>query len=118
MSVIQADYMRTRSDEDLRPVSLRLLARRLQLSPSTVSRALAHRTVRLPWGREVPMIALVPGQRHVLKDVLRHWLLDSPSVTDATLARRLKVERGIDVSRRTVNAVRHVLHEEEGILSE
>jgi len=112
MSVIQADYIRSRNDEDLRPVSLRLLARRLQLSPSTVSRALAHRTVRLPWGREVPMISLVPGQRHVLMDVLRHWLMDDPAVTDAVLARRLKVERGIDVSRRTVNAVRHAISEE------
>lgn len=118
MSVIQADYMRTRSDEDLRPVSLRLLARRLQLSPSTVSRALAHRTVRLPWGREVPMISLVPGQRHVLRDVLRHWLSDTPAATDATLARRLKLERGIDVSRRTVNAVRHALQHDEGLPSD
>ena len=51
----------------MRPVSLRLLARRLQLSPSTVSRALSHRTIRLPWGAEVPMIAMVPGQRRVLQ---------------------------------------------------
>lgn len=109
MSVIQSDFLRSRKEEDLRPVSLRLLARRLQLSPSTVSRALAHRTMRLPWGPEVPMISMVPGQRHVLKDVLRLWLAADPASTDAALARRLKLERGIDVSRRTVNAVRHAL---------
>lgn len=108
-SVIQADYLRTRHHEDARPVSLRLLARRLQLSPSTVSRALGHRTVRLPWGEEVPMISFVPGQRRVLKDILGLWIAEDPKQTDADLARRLKKERGIDVSRRTVNAVRHVL---------
>ncbi|MDE2490666.1 MAG: hypothetical protein KGM24_07445 [Elusimicrobia bacterium] len=111
LSLIQADFLRTRRNEDVRPVSLRLLARRLQLAPSTVSRALARRTVRLPWGPEVPMISLVPGQRHVLKDILGQWIAASPAQTDAALARRLKTERGIDVSRRTVNAVRHALRE-------
>jgi AraC-like DNA-binding protein len=109
LATIQADFLRTRRDQDMRPVSLRLLARRLNLSPSTVSRALSHRTVRLPWGAEVPMIALVPGQRRVLKQILRRWITQSPQATDAELARRFKVERGIFISRRTVNAVRHVL---------
>lgn len=109
---VQSDFLSTRRPEDVRPVSLRLLARRLQLAPSTVSRALSHRTLRLPWGPEVPMISLVPGQRHVLKDVLRGWIKDDPAATDAVLARRLKTERGIEVSRRTVNAVRHALREE------
>lgn len=109
LGVIQSDYLRTRRPEDVRPVSLRLLARRLQLAPSTVSRALSHRTLRLPWGAETPMIALVPGQRHVLKDILGLWIAANPKQTDAVLAARLKKERGISVSRRTVNAVRHVL---------
>ncbi|MDX6771194.1 MAG: hypothetical protein SF051_16815 [Elusimicrobiota bacterium] len=111
---IQTDFLRTRKPEDVRPVSLRLLARRLQLAPSTVSRALSHRTLLLPWGPEVPMISLVPGQRHVLKDVLRGWIAADPAATDAVLARRLKADRGIEVSRRTVNAVRHALREEDG----
>ncbi len=112
LGVIQADFLRTRKAEDMRPVSLRLLARRLQLAPSTVSRALSHRSLRLPWGPETPMISLVPGQRHVLKDILGLWLAEQTVQTDAALARRLKQERGIDVSRRTVNAVRHALHQE------
>ncbi|MBI4371020.1 MAG: hypothetical protein HY552_01860 [Elusimicrobia bacterium] len=111
---IQADYLRTRRPQDLRPVSLRLLARRLQLSPSTVSRALSHRAVALPWGTRVPMIALVPGQRRVLKEVLSRWLRAAPSATDAEFTRRFKTERGISVSRRTVNAVRHALLDQPG----
>ena len=35
---LQADYLRTGDETDLRPVSLRMLARRLDLAPSTVSR--------------------------------------------------------------------------------
>jgi len=113
-SVVQADFLRTRRPEDVRPVSLRLLARRLQLSPSTVSRALAHRTLRMPWGAETSMISMVPGQRHVLKSILRLWLESDPDSTDAALALRLKKERGISVSRRTVNSVRHALLAEKG----
>jgi hypothetical protein len=112
-AVVQEDFLRTRQPEDLRPVSLRLLARRLQLSPSTVSRALSHRSLRLPWGPETPMIAFVPGQRHVLKDILRLWIAAAPASTDEALARRLKKDRCIAVSRRTVNAVRHVLQHDE-----
>ncbi len=108
-SVIQADFLRTRRPEDARPVSLRLLAKRLQLSPSTVSRALAHRTVQLPWGPQTPMIAFVPGQRRVLKDILALWIAAEPTRTDAEFTWRLKKDRGIEVSRRTVNAVRHAL---------
>lgn len=114
VSKIQSDFLGTRKPQDVRPVSLRLLARRLQLAPSTVSRALSHRTVRLPWGPEVPLISLVPGQRRVLKDILRLWISQEGAATDAALARRLKSERGIAVSRRTVNAVRHALREEAG----
>ncbi|NNN05753.1 MAG: hypothetical protein HKL90_07615 [Elusimicrobia bacterium] len=117
-SAIQADFLRSRDPADLRPVSLRLLARRLDLAPSTVSRALARRTLRLPWGPEVPMISFVPGQRRVLKELLSGWLRENPDKTDADFARRFKVERGIDISRRTVNAVRHALTRESGVLSE
>lgn len=114
ISKIQSEYIGTRRLQEMRPVSLRLLARRLQLAPSTVSRALSRRTIRLPWGAEVPMISLVPGQRRVLKNILRLWLAADPKATDTALARRLKLERGIEVSRRTVNAVRHALRDEDG----
>ena len=80
--------------EDARPVSLRLLAKRLQLSPSTVSRALSHRSIQLPWGLETPMIAFVPGQRRVLKDILALWIAADPAQADAELARERAVFYG------------------------
>src|SRR5205823_4613758 len=49
------------------------------------------------------------ARRHVLRELLGQWLAQDASVTDAALAQRLKTERGIAVSRRTVNAVRHEL---------
>jgi hypothetical protein len=111
---LQSDFLKTRR-EDLRcPVSLRGLARRLDLAPSTISRALSGRSVLLPWGKETPLISLVPGRRPVLREVLARSLEEDPRGTDASLAERLKTDYGIRVSRRTVNAVRHELGKSKG----
>jgi transcriptional regulator with XRE-family HTH domain len=106
---LQADYLKNERPEDVRPISLRQLAKRLDLAPSTVSRAFSRRSVRLPSERELPLIAFVPGRRSVLRELLGQWLGADSAVTDAALAARLKSERGIAISRRTVNAVRHEL---------
>lgn len=106
---VQADHLKSGLAEDIRPISLRQLAKRLDLAPSTVSRAFSRRSVRLPSGRELPLIGFVPGRRSVLRALLGRWLAVSVAVTDAALVARLKAERGISISRRTVNAVRHEL---------
>ena len=104
---VQAAFLKTRLDDQKKPVSLRMLARRLDLAPSTVSRALAERSVRLPWEQEIPLIELLPGRRRQLRLILGRWLKEDASPTDSALSARLKEEYGISVSRRTVNAVRH-----------
>jgi hypothetical protein len=105
---LQTEYLGSRRDDRKRPLSLRMLARRLQLAPSTVSRAVAGRSVRMPWGLEIPLIALMPGRRNVVREVLSRWLAEpGPRPTDSELAQRLRREYGIQVSRRTVNAARH-----------
>lgn len=106
---IQGDYFESRNTEDRAPISLRKLAGRLDLSPSTVSRALAGRSACLPWGKEVPLHSLVPGRRQVVRELMAHWLKDDPSQTDAVIRQRLKSERSIFLSQRTVNSVRHLL---------
>lgn len=109
LSKLQTEYLRTRREENKRPISLRQLAQRLDLAPSTVSRALTGRSVQLPWGKEVPLITLVPGRRRVLREIMGLWLETGARATDASLVERLKSEYGIRVSRRTVNAVRNEL---------
>ena len=105
---LQTDFLGTRREDRKRPISLRMLARRLQLAPSTVSRAVSGRSIRLPWGKEVPLITMMPGRRNVVREVLTRWLSEpGPRPTDIELAHRLRHEYGIQVSRRTVNAARH-----------
>lgn len=109
LTKLQGDYLRTRRYDRLRPISLRLLAHRLQLAPSTVSRAISGRSMNLPWGKEVPLSYLLPGSRKVVRDIVGQWLEGGERMTDAAAASRLKSEYGIALSRRTLNAVRHEL---------
>lgn len=109
LAKLQTEFMRTRRADLLRPISLRLLAHRLQISPSTVSRAISNRSIRLPWGKEVPLAALLPGSRRVVRDILSRWLENGMRATDAAFAEKLRKDYGIQLSRRTINAVRHDL---------
>ncbi|MBI5594598.1 MAG: hypothetical protein HY928_00765 [Elusimicrobia bacterium] len=105
----QSAYLRSRDGTRLRPLSLRELARRIGVAPSTVSRAVANRSVLLPWGQESPLKSLLTGQRFVLVSILSDWLekgLVRGGVTDEELMKKLANEAGITVSRRTVNEVR------------
>ncbi|MDE2290892.1 MAG: hypothetical protein KGL53_02310 [Elusimicrobia bacterium] len=105
----QSAYLRSRDATRLRPLSLRELARRIGVAPSTVSRAVANRSVTLPWGEEAPLKSLLTGQRYVLVSILSDWVekgLVRAGVTDEELMKRLASEAGITVSRRTVNEVR------------
>jgi|CXWL01.1.fsa_nt_gi hypothetical protein len=105
---LQAPYLKSRRAEHKLPLSLRRLASHLELAPSTVCRAVAGRSVKMPWNVEIQLSGLLPGRRKVLRAILSRWL-DKEPLSDEDLRLRLKLERGITVSRRTVNAVRHEL---------
>ena len=108
----QSAYLRTRLDHRCRPLSLREVARRIGVAPSTVSRAVGSRSAQTPWGEEVSLKSLMTSQRSVILAVLSEWRdrggLDE-AVTDERLMRRLATEAGITVSRRTVNECRRKL---------
>jgi len=109
VTTAQSAYLRTRVESRRRPLSLRELARRIGVAPSTVSRAVGTRSLELPWGQEVPLKSLLSGQRVVVLSILEQWLDAGEikaGVTDEELMRRLAGEHGIAVSRRTVNECR------------
>lgn len=108
----QSAYLRSRQDARLRPLSLRELARRIGVAPSTVSRSISNRAVRAPWGEEIPMKSLLTGQRVVILAILSEWARQgqiTDQVTDDELTRRLAEESAISVSRRTINDCRRLL---------
>jgi len=95
----------------LRPLTRAALARELGLHESTISRAVAGKSVQLPNGRIVPLATFFEKHlsvRTTLRDLVRH---ESEPLTDDQLVLLLR-RRGFAVARRTVSKYRAM----EGIL--
>lgn len=106
----QKTYFETQDITKMAPVSLRKVAAKLEFAPSTLSRVLSAKSVILPWDREVLLLDLMPGQRRVvleIMDKLRHE--GAANMTDMALSKLIEDKFQVKISRRTVNACRHVL---------
>ena len=110
----QKPYLESRDLTKMSPVSLRKAAAALQFAPSTISRVLSLKSVLLPWGDEVLLTFLMPGQRKVVLQALEQVLSAAATrPTDQAIAKRLRDEFGLNVSRRTITACRHVLEKKD-----
>lgn len=106
----QKDYLTSQDATKMSTVSLRKVAKQLQFAPSTISRVMALKSVQLPWGHEVMLSHLMPGQRKVVLSILEKITTGSDvPTTDMALSRRIEDEFKVKVSRRTITACRHVL---------
>lgn len=105
----QKGYLGTRDPARMASVSLRKVARHLQFAPSTISRVLSLKSVLLPWGSEVLLTHLMPGQRKVVLAVLSQMAAGKGLGTDQESAKHLAEVYGLRVSRRTITACRHVI---------
>lgn len=91
-----------------RPLTRTAVAAELGLHPSTVSRAVRGKTLRLPTG-EIVELARLFGKGVAIRAVLRDLLADTDAPrSDARLREELS-RRGLRVARRTVTAYRHSL---------
>ncbi|MCG3204182.1 MAG: hypothetical protein KCHDKBKB_00888 [Elusimicrobia bacterium] len=106
----QKSYFETNDSSLLAPVSLRKVAAKLEFAPSTLSRVLAAKSVLLPWGREILLLDLMPGQRHVVLNILEKLRDEGKAhMTDMALSHEIEERFHVKVSRRTITACRHVL---------
>ncbi|MBI2069639.1 MAG: hypothetical protein HYT79_03475 [Elusimicrobia bacterium] len=111
----QAKYLATGKTALKKPLSMRSLARELCLAPSTISRAAHGRGVKLPWGQEAPLSALMPARREVIRSILDEVLPLWPKEkkrSDRRLSKEVQARYGLAVNRRTLNAVRNAVEEQ------
>jgi RNA polymerase sigma-54 factor len=95
----------------LHPMTRAKLAERLEVHESTVSRAVAHKSVALPDGRIIPLARFFDRSLPI-RDTIREIIeLEQKPLTDDQIAEKLNDE-GIQVARRTVAKYRAM----EGIL--
>lgn len=102
----QQAYLHSGDPARLTPLPQKEAATRLSAAPSSVSRALAGRAARLPWGEVRPLAALFPSRRTVAIEFVRAALTRRPALADRELRSLLRAQRGIRVTRRSVNDYR------------
>jgi len=107
----QQEYLRDKNIEKIYPLPQKKLADELNLSPSTINRALTGRSVIAPWNEELPLSSLCFSRRKVITQKISIILakLKNSKLTDEAIRELLKKDYGINVARRTVNLYRNDL---------
>jgi hypothetical protein len=108
----QRAYFETDGKTALRPQRQKDLAATLGLHASLVSRALGGRSLRAPWGEEIPLKDFFPLERRSssLQNRLRRILLEKGKpLGDRQIALRLARDYGEKVAPRTVARYRNAL---------
>jgi RNA polymerase sigma-54 factor len=98
------------SDSDLKPLTRSVLAKRLCLHESTVSRAVANKSAALPNGRIVPL-SIFFDRSLAVRDAVQSIVRQEPRLTpfsDTQISELLKPQ-GYHVARRTVAKYRQML---------
>ncbi len=100
----------------LKPLTMKKVAKYVNLSESTVSRLANQKYVQLPWGcvqlKEFflnPLSYTNNLPRQAILEEIKEIIHKSPNLSDEKIREEL-LKRGIQISRRTVNKYRHMIN--------
>ncbi|MFA6318902.1 MAG: hypothetical protein WC943_15950, partial [Elusimicrobiota bacterium] len=96
-----AQFLRSRRDTDLAPLTQLNLAMTIGAHPSAVCRVVAGRSVLTPWGEERALSTFFPGRRGRNAQAVASVLSQEPSLSDREVALRLRERFGVRISRRS-----------------
>jgi DNA-directed RNA polymerase specialized sigma54-like protein len=106
----QALYLESGDLKSLLPFSQKELAKRIEVAPSSISRAIRGRSVDTPWDEEIPLKHFFPRPRKFREELLRQLLkTDNEFSSDEAIRTKLREEFGVAISRRTVANLRKEL---------
>lgn len=106
----QAFYLESGDLKSLLPLSQKELAKKIGLTPSSVSRAIRGKSIDTPWGEEIPLKNFFPRPKRFRKELLRQLLeTETEPLSDEAIKDRLDKEFGVSVSRRSVANLRKEL---------
>ncbi len=106
----QAFYLESGDLKSLLPLSQKELAKKIGLTPSSVSRAIRGKSIDSPWGEEIPLKNFFPRPKRFRKELLRQLLeTETEPLSDEAIRDRLDKEFGVSVSRRSVANLRKEL---------
>ncbi|MDX6770668.1 MAG: hypothetical protein SF051_14130 [Elusimicrobiota bacterium] len=85
------------------------LSHRLDSLPSVIHRLVSNKSVRLPWGLEVPLKSLLPNEKSLARDRLHELALAKPGLSDEALRHEMYRLFGASPSRRSIAKYRKEL---------
>lgn len=112
---VQSKFFASGDSYSLVPLTASEAARKLNIYPSTVSRAFAGRSLLTPQGAELPLAFFLPNQRAIAVSALSKILEARPGSTDKVLAEELLKKHNIKFSRRAVNECRRIAEKQRGL---
>ena len=106
----QALYLESGDSRALLPFTQKELATRIEVAPSSVSRAIRGRSVDTPWGEERPLKDFFPRPRRFRKELVRQILQgEEEPLSDEAVKGKLEEKFGVSLSRRTISSLRKEL---------
>ena len=114
----QDSYLRSGEPSARVPITQKAVAALLKLAPSTISRAIYGKSVRLPWGEEKSFQDLFLSKKEAAEEWIRGLLArmtapERKKVSDASLKDILFKKFKLKASRRAVNLYRRAVQEEK-----
>lgn len=105
----QSEFLATGDPSRRRSLTQRAVADRLDVTPSVLNRLISNKSVRLPWGLEAPLKALVPSPKTLLRERLHDLALSHPDSSDEGLRKQMERLHGARLSRRSIAQYRQDL---------
>lgn len=105
----QADYLATGDPDRRRALTQRSVAARIGAAPSVLNRVIANKSIETPWGLEIPLRALLPSRKAILRDRLYEVAMEQPDSTDFRLRDELLRRWGARLSPRSITQYRKEL---------
>jgi len=106
----QAPYFESGNGKAVLPFSQKELAERIELVPSSISRAISGKSVETPWGEEKALKDFFPRPRMFKKELVRQLLETGEEFpSDEAIKAKLEQTFGISISRRLIADLRKEL---------
>jgi DNA-directed RNA polymerase specialized sigma54-like protein len=106
----QALYFESGNGKALLPFSQKELAGRIDIAPSSISRAISGKSLETPLGEEKALRDFFPGPRMFKKELVRQLFATGEEFpSDEAVKARLQQEFGVSISRRSVANLREEL---------
>lgn len=109
---VQRDFLTSGKLQDLKPFTQVSMSKKIDISPSLMSRAIRGKAIRTPQGRQIALKSFFPTQREIRKRIFREIFeqerreLESGLIkrpySDEEIRKKLKENYDIDISRRSV----------------